>query len=83
MLQTPRCREGDFLFVGPAVFDQLDEAKRDVELPEYLANSRFHKAGPAAAASASAFLTTAGLLPAARLRLKKSPAQCLPLLVVS
>lgn len=36
-------REGDFLFVGPDVFDQLDEAKRDVELPEYLANSRFHK----------------------------------------
>lgn len=69
--------------MGPAVFDQLDEAKRDVELPEYLANSRFHKARPAAAASASAFLTTAGLLPAARLRLKKSPAQCLPLLVVS
>jgi len=38
------CREGDFLFVGPQVFDQLEGAKREVELPEYLANSRFHKA---------------------------------------
>jgi DNA (cytosine-5)-methyltransferase 1 len=36
-------REGDFLFVGPAVFDQLEDAKREVQLPEYLANSRFHK----------------------------------------
>lgn len=32
--------------MGPDVFDRLDEAKRDVELPEYLANSRFHKARP-------------------------------------
>ena len=37
------CREGDFLFVGPDVFDQLEDAMRDVQLPEYLANSRFHK----------------------------------------
>lgn len=37
------CSEGDFLFVGPAVFDQLEDAKREVQLPEYLANSRFHK----------------------------------------
>ncbi|PSC75867.1 DNA (cytosine-5)-methyltransferase 1-like [Micractinium conductrix] len=36
-------REGDFMFVGPQVFDQLEDAKREVELPEYLKNSRFHK----------------------------------------
>jgi DNA (cytosine-5)-methyltransferase 1 len=34
---------GDFLFVAPDVFDQMPEATRDVQLPEYLANSRFHK----------------------------------------
>lgn len=39
----PCCSEGDFLFVGPDVFDQLEEAKREVNLPEYLANSKFHK----------------------------------------
>jgi hypothetical protein len=27
------------------VFDQLEDAKSDVQLPEYLANSRFHKVG--------------------------------------
>ncbi len=31
--------------MGPNVFDQLEDAKRDVQLPEYLANSRFHKVG--------------------------------------
>lgn len=40
----PSPREGDFLFVGPTVFDQLEDAQQDVQLPEYLANSRFHKA---------------------------------------
>ncbi len=29
--------------MGPEVFDQL-EAQEERELPEYLANSRFHKA---------------------------------------
>ena len=35
------------MFVGPQVFDQLEDAKREVELPEYLKNSRFHKVGAA------------------------------------
>ena len=34
---------GDFMFVGPEVFEQMPEANHDVQLPEYLANSRFHK----------------------------------------
>jgi DNA (cytosine-5)-methyltransferase 1 len=34
---------GDFMFVGPEVFEQMPEASHDVQLPEYLANSRFHK----------------------------------------
>eukprot|EP00887_Chlorella_sp_A99_P005231 scaffold1.g5231.t1 len=37
-------REGDFLFVGPEVFDQLDAAQDKRERPEYLANSKFNKA---------------------------------------
>lgn len=36
-------RVGDFMFVGPEVFEQMPEAQREVQLPEYLANSRFHK----------------------------------------
>lgn len=36
-------REGDFLFVGPEVFDQLDAAQDKRERPEYLANSKFNK----------------------------------------
>jgi DNA (cytosine-5)-methyltransferase 1 len=35
-------RVGDFLFVGPEVFDQMPEAQRDVNLPEYL-TGKFHK----------------------------------------
>ena len=34
---------GDFLFVSPKVFDQMPEAVNDVKLPEYLAQSRYHK----------------------------------------
>lgn len=34
---------GDYVFVGPGVFDQLEDARREVQLPEYLSNSRFHK----------------------------------------
>ena len=43
---SPLCsREGDYLYVGPTVFDQLEDAQEERELPEYLANSRFHKVG--------------------------------------
>lgn len=31
------------MYVGPEVWDQLEEANPERELPEYLANSRFHK----------------------------------------
>lgn len=42
---TPPCRrEGDYLYLVPGVFDQV-EAAEERELPEYLANSRFHKVG--------------------------------------
>ena len=34
---------GDFMYVGPEVFDQMPEAKEEVELPSYLSNSRYHK----------------------------------------
>ena len=34
---------GDFMFVGPEVFEQMPEAQRELTLPEYLSNSRFHK----------------------------------------
>lgn len=38
-------REGDYLYLAPDVFDQLEDAAPERELPEYLANSRFHKVG--------------------------------------
>lgn len=34
---------GDFLFLGPEVFDAVEGARSIVQLPEYLSNSRFHK----------------------------------------
>ena len=34
---------GQFVFVGPDVFDQMPEAVRDLEVPSYLKNSRHHK----------------------------------------
>ena len=34
---------GQFIFVGPDVFDQMPEAVRDLEVPSYLKNSRHHK----------------------------------------
>ena len=36
--------EGDFLFLGPEVFDQLDAARDTRERPDYLKNSKFNKA---------------------------------------
>ena len=34
---------GDYVFVSPGTFDQLQGAIRDVQLPDFLANSKFHK----------------------------------------
>ena len=36
-------RVGDFMFIAPEVFDQMPEAVQEIELPDYLAQSRYHK----------------------------------------
>lgn len=36
-------KEGSYLFISPEVFDQLPGVAKEVKLPDYLKNSKFHK----------------------------------------
>lgn len=40
------CSVGDHVFLSPQLFDQLED-KQEINLPEYLKNSKFHKASSA------------------------------------